>query len=312
VESASDEFGGLGPVLGAMLQRDRLDTMDRMFWLDLWRAPILEAVEEMGIETRLYGPVLVFAVADLPRAPLLNVLHGAGEPGAVRHGYLAEALDWIERLGVDCRVPVGSDDAGAAAAEDLLNRRGYRRAGCVARFHREAAKPPPPMPPGIEIDEVDEFLEGFSDHSSEAFELPELDTFVANLPERTMWRSYVALDEQELPLGTATMMLHYENAAQLAFAATREAARGRGSHMALLCRRIRDAAEAGSNEIFADTEEPLHDPEGPSPAARNLVRAGFKQIAARTVWRPPPGNVAEEGPRFEPGSPFGPGPPFAE
>ncbi len=69
-------------------------------------------------------------------------------------------------------------------------------------------------------------------------------------------------------------MTHYE-AAQLGFAATYEEDRRRGAHMALLHRRILDATAARCRFLFADTEEPLDDPGAPSPAARNLARAGL-------------------------------------
>jgi hypothetical protein len=290
--------GNLGSILGGTADPGRLSTLERHFWLELWRVPVVEAVEEMGIEARLYGPVLALAVADLPRTPILNLILGAGDAGAVEEGHLEEALDWIEGFGVDCRIPIGARAPQAGAAEDLLNRRGYRRGGTLARFVRQSGPPGFPPPPGIEVRELTEFSEGFGQFIGEGLEL-ELpgQGFFDGLPGRPRWRSYFAIDARERPVAAATMMIHYE-VAQLGFAATCEEDRRRGAHMALLHRRILDATAARSRTLFADTEEPLEDPESPSPAARNLARAGFAQVAERTVWRPAPESLVEPDPPF--------------
>lgn len=260
---------------------------ERHFWLELWRAPGVAAIEEQGFETRRCGPVQASAIAGSAGTPLLNVVLGASEPGAVEDGHLAEALDWMESLGVDCRVPVRPGFAESGAAEDHLNRRGYRRTAFQARFARDASPPGFPEPPGIEVDEWTQEQEGFSNYFAAGFglEFPADHVFDC-LPGHRPWRCYVAIDEEEEGAGAAVMAMHFK-VAQLAFSATAGHAGGRGVHMTLLRRRILDAADAGCELLFADTEEPLDDPDGPSRAARNLTRAGFKQVSAQPVWRPP-------------------------
>ena len=264
-----------------------LYSLERQFWLDLWRTPIVEAIEESGIEVRHYGPVLAFVSMDTPRTPQLNLVLGASQPGAVEEGHLEEALDWVESRGVDCSIPVRPDFEESAAAEEHLNQRHYRCAVELARFVRDAAPPDFPEPPGLEVDEWAEETEGFSDYMVEGLGLERsASAFFDSLLGRRYWRCYVGIDENDLGTGAATMMLHHE-VAQLGFASTKEAHRRRGSHMALLRRRIVDAAAAGSTLLFADTEEPAEDPDRLSTAARNLVRAGFKMVSARPLWRPP-------------------------
>jgi GNAT superfamily N-acetyltransferase len=264
-----------------------LHQLERHLWLELWRAPGVAAVEGEGIETRFYGPVQAHVIAASPETPLLNVVLGAAEPGAVEDGHLVEALDWIESLGVDCRILVRPGFEESGAAEDHLNRRGYRRTAFLVRFGRDASPPGFPEPPGIEIDEWTEEKEGFSDYFAEGLDLSfPADHVFDCLPGRRPWRCYVAVDEEEEGAGAAIMLMHFQ-IAQLVFSVTRASARGRGIHMALLRRRILDAAAAGSRVLFADAEEPLDDPDGPSRATRNLLRAGFKQLSAQPVWRPP-------------------------
>jgi hypothetical protein len=141
--------------------------LERLFWLELWRVPILEAVDEQGIEARHYGPIRAFAFPYEPRLSLFNILLGADRAGAVERGHLAAVLDWTESLGLDLRVPVRSEGEFGEpdAAEDHLNRRGYRRTGSLAMFARPAAPPGFDAPPGIEVEElVDESMIETFDH----------------------------------------------------------------------------------------------------------------------------------------------------
>lgn len=292
------DFGGSdcgrGEVAGPVL----LDALERRFWLDLWRAPVLDAVEEQRIETRWYGPVQATVVAGMPHEPLLNLVLGAAEPGAVEGGHLAQALDWAESLGLAFRVPVTLGRSESAAAEDLLNQRGYIRADGLLRFIHPGSSSDLPEPLEIEVIEVEEFTEGFSDYPGKGFGLDLTAwSFFDCLPERGCWRCYVALDRRGYPVAGASMMLHL-GVAQLAFAATSEPARGQGFHLALLRRRVRDAIDAGCHTLFAEVEEPLDRLDRldrPSAAERNLVRAGFERVEVRPVWKPPPQAEDERG-----------------
>lgn len=270
--------------------------LERHQWMDLWRAPVFEAIEDCGIEMRCYGPILGFVIADEPQATQFNLLLGAARPGVVESGLLGEALDWTESLGVDCRVPIRPDLGEPDAAEAHLAARGYRSAATSALFVRGKAPPDFPAPAGIEVEELSEEVEGFTD-----FHLPRdkygfstADKFLVGLPAHRYWRCYLAIDEHGAAIASATTMGHYE-AAQLAFAATGELDRGRGAHLALLHRRIADALAAGADQLFAITEESLDFPEDLSAAARNLTRAGFRLAGTRTVWRPPAELVAGAG-----------------
>jgi hypothetical protein len=267
----------------------RLYALERHFWLDLWRVPPLEAVEEGGLETRRYGPVRVLVLPEAPRTPLFNLVLGAESPGAVTRGRLAAALDWTESLGVDCRVSVRPEFGEPDAAEDHLIERRYRPSAVQALFVRNPVPPDLPEPAGVEVEELTEETEGFSHHlaTNYGMEWTGYGIFIG-LPGRDRWRSYTAHDAGNGDeIGAATMMLHDEKVAQLGFAAVSKRARRRGAHAALLRRRIVDALAAGSRLLFAVTEEPLDYPEVRSTGAGNLVRAGFGLVAARTVWRPP-------------------------
>jgi GNAT superfamily N-acetyltransferase len=279
-------FSGFHAPLSGLAGNRYLEGVERRGWLDLWRAPVLDAVEEGGIEARWFGPIQATIVAGLPEAPLLNLILGAAENGAVKDGHLEAVIEWAESHGIDCRIPVATDAPEAGAAEDFLNRRGYRRSQRLVRFVRDASPPRFPDPPGIEVDEVPEFTEGFSEYLSEGFGLALVaGAFFDCLPERDRWRSYVAIGEHGYGIGAATMMVDF-GVAMLGFAATSPQERGKGGHLALLRRCIRDAGATGCQVVFTDVEEPIAEPVGESPAARNLGRAGFIGAAVRPIWRP--------------------------
>jgi len=146
-----------------------------------------------------------------------------------------------------------------------------------------------PEPPAIEVDELTDFeTEGecFSHLVVDGFGLGlSLATFYFELPGKDGWRCYVAIDEKEAAVACAAMRIE-DGIAQLGLDATAEAARGRSCQLALLRRRIVDAAAAGCHTLVAETDEPLDEGADPSGAARNLARAGFDRVSLGIVWGP--------------------------
>lgn len=274
---------------------EELDAFERSFWLDVWRAPVLDAVAEEQIEARWYGPVQAMTVPGLSRTPLLNRVLGGAEPRVADDGFLGEALEWIESQRVDLRVPLTPGRPGAPATEELLMARGYLPREGLARFVRTPNTPDFFPPPGIEVIELGEYTEGFSDHLCAGLGLePMAAGFIDTLPGRMLWRCYVALDEAECPIASAAMMVH-RGIAQLCFAATGAAARCKGAHLALLHRRILDATASGEcHTLLAEAAAPLDPDAGPHAAARNLVRAGFEPLVTRALWGPDPADLEED------------------
>jgi len=246
-----------------------------------------DAVVEERIDLAKFGPVQASLVAEEPEEPMLNFILGAAEPGAVAAGHLADAVEWLDSHGVDYRIPVTPGLAGSGATEDWLNRNGYERSAGWMTFCRDASPPGIAEPPGIQIHELadSESETTFSNMVAEGFDLPGwASTFFFDLPDQAGWRCYIAVDDYEVPIASAAMLIH-EGVAQFGLAATVETARGWGCHAALLRRRILDAAEAGCRVLFGESLE--RDPERPSAAYRNLLRAGFKEAYLRPDWRLP-------------------------
>jgi hypothetical protein len=277
------------PSMSGLLSDEALhDKLEQSFWLDVARSPVLDAVEEGLVEVRRYGRVQAVTAAAFPRTPMFNLVLGAGDRRAVVDGGLEEALDWVESREVDFRVPLTPELEESPAAEDLLNRRGYRHGANLLRFVREAGPPDFGLPPGIEVVELDEFSGQFSDLAVSGFGCDLMATaFFDCLPGREAWRCYLARDERGAEIAAAATMFHY-GAAQLNFAVTASGARRQGAQLALLHRRLLDASGPLCETLVAEVEQSLEEAGGaPPPAARNLIRAGFEQVAVRPVWRPP-------------------------
>lgn len=91
---------------------------------------------------------------SLGETPMFNNVVGADFRGAVKGGHLGAALDWVGKLGVDCRVPVSPSRTEGAAAEELLKQRGYERAEDRVRYVRPPTPPDATDPSGIKVIEL--------------------------------------------------------------------------------------------------------------------------------------------------------------
>ena len=287
-----------------------LDRIEWSFHLDLARAPILDAVEECGIQARRYGPVLAMVLGALTEETRFNRVLGAAAPRAATGGHLSEALDWVESFGVDARIPVTPDREETAPAEAVLGSRGYSRVARRLRLVRPADPPDFPEPPGIVVAEVEDYADALARIPGEALGIdPLANCFLDCIPLREGWSGYLARDADAGPIAGASLFRHLD-VAMLDFAATREGHRRRGAHLALLRRRIADAAPF-CHTVCAEVELPAGEERGvPHPAVRNLLRAGFEPLEARSVWGPPERLVMrdEEGDEGEEGWGGGEGP----
>jgi GNAT superfamily N-acetyltransferase len=266
-----------------------LERVAKLFRRRMWESVAPEAIEDLGIEVQRFGPLEATAFRDEPDLPCLNEIRGAGEPGAVEHGHLADAVEWMRAHEVDYRLPVAEGCAGREEAEAWLGERGYERGRGLLTFVRDAQAPPPAPPAaGIELYELSEEAagEGFSYLAREALELPVMAEMLAiMLPSMEDWRCYTAvLAEEDLVAATGAMLIA-AGVAQLGIDATLPRARGRGCNRALLHRRLADAAAAGCHTVFAELDEDI--PAGFQAARHNLLAAGFEEAYRSPTWRRP-------------------------
>ena len=261
-----------------------LDAVERGFWRDIWESAPAGAGAEHGIELRRFGPVQASIVTALPSVGMLNLILGATEPGAVSGGHLAAAVEWVASKGVRPYVPVTPGLPGSEAAEAWLTANGFASGYAWMKFVRDVHPPRFPAPEGVEVVRLsgaDE--EPFGMIAANGFGLPTWGAaFFAGLPRNPDWRCYVArVDGVAQACGA---MLVQAEVAEFGIGATLEGGRRRGCQLALLRRRILDAAEAGCRLLFVETGARAED--RPAGSYRNILRAGFEEAYLRPNWAP--------------------------
>jgi GNAT superfamily N-acetyltransferase len=267
---------------GAGFEHRELDRVERRFWREVWESVPAEVARERGIALRQFGPVQAGAVEALPAVGMLNLVLGATEPGAVADGHLAAAAEWMRSRGVGCYVPVATGLPETAVAEEWLGGRGFSRSYGWMKFLRDSHPPRFSVLDDVEVVELSSGEEEpFGMIAATGFGLPAwAAAFFADLPGRPGWRCYVARVDGEAQ--SCAAMLVDGGVAEFGIAATLEPARGRGCQLALLRRRILDAAAAGCETLFVETGERV--PDRPSASYRNILRAGFQEAYLRPNW----------------------------
>ncbi len=263
-----------------------LDRVERRFWRDIWESVPTDIATERGVEARGFGPVQASIATALPSVGMMNLLLGATEPGALADGHLAAAAEWVGSRGVETCIPVTSGLPETEAVERWLAGNGFAKGYAWMKFVRDAHPPRFTAPADIEVLEVtDPDREPFGMIAATGFGLPAwAAAFFARLPGSDAWRCYFA-HVDDTTQACAAMLVEGE-VAEFGVAATLEPARGRGCQLALLHRRILDAAASGCRTLFVETGERI--PGRPSSSYRNILRAGFEEAYLRPNWRRAP------------------------
>ena len=105
--------------------------------------------------------------------------------------------------------------------------------------------------------------------------------WAAQAPERL---GLLARPRRRRACGAAGVFIA-EGVGYLGFAATLPEHRGKGGQNALLAERIDHAREAGCDVVVTETGERRDDL--PSNSYRNILRAGFTEVAVRANWLRP-------------------------
>ncbi|HZO05041.1 MAG TPA: hypothetical protein VFB52_01520 [Solirubrobacterales bacterium] len=261
-----------------------LDRVERLFWRDCWEGLDAGLAADHGVALRDFGPVQAQVVAELPAAGMLNQALGATLPGAIESGELGAAVEWMSARGGPPHVPVTPDTPTTAGVEAWLTANGFEPGYAWMKFVRDPHPPRFREPSGVEVIEVDAPGQApFGMIVATGFGAPPWAAGLFDLPGRAGWRCYVALID-DTPQACAAMRID-GGIAEFGMAATLEGARGKGCQLALLRRRIVDAAAAGCHLLFVETGERI--PDRPSISYRNILRAGFEEAYLRPNWKRP-------------------------
>jgi len=257
-----------------------IERAQQRFRRDIWNCAPDDAVQDMDVRSRRFGPVLATAFSALPRNKALNVIQGAAEPGAIDDGHLAEAAEWMRSREVEYAVLVTSGRPGSEPARQWLQERGYEPGPVLSNQVGAAGAVKGPDAVGIEVRLMPaEEDEGLTYLLTEGLGLPDMvGILFFCLPCLPNWRCYSALLEGQ-PAACGSMLLE-GGIAILGLDATLSRARRRGCHRALLRRRLRDAAEGGCDIVVATAPS---DP-GSSPLLHSLQSLGFTEASQTVAW----------------------------
>jgi hypothetical protein len=274
-----------------------LEATEARFWRDTWDAVDPEAAAEHGIEIAEFGPVQARVVRGLGEVRAANQVLGATAPGALDGGRLERAIAWARRRGGDPSVAVTPGLPETPAAEAALRAAGFAPGYGWMKFVRDTHPPRFAAPGDVEVVELSATSEEpFAAVVAAGFGLPAWGAeLFAGLPGRPGWRCYAAKVDGSAQAAAA--MFVDGGIAELGMAATLDPARRRGCQLALLRRRILDAAVAGCGLLFVETGE--RDPSRPSNSYRNILRAGFEEAYLCPNWvAPTPPDEGVAGPEI--------------
>jgi hypothetical protein len=259
-----------------------LERTERRFWREIWDAVPPAVAAAHGVRRADFGPIQATVAAGLPEARPLNLLLGAANGDAVAEGFLAAAIEWMRGEGCRGFAPLAPEQTGTAAAERALGAAGYKRTDGWMHFVRDIHAPRFEVADDIEVVAIDADDDApFGTIAALGFGMPAWTaSLFAPLPALPDWHCYLAWVDGE-PQACAAMLLDGE-IAKFGVAATLEAGRRRGGQLALLHRRIEDAAAAGARTLFVETGARV--PGRPSPSYANILRAGFEEAYLCHGW----------------------------
>jgi GNAT superfamily N-acetyltransferase len=246
-------------------------TREERVALDAYRG-VSEVVHEAG-------GVVVLTVPQAPGIPMLNRVVGLGVDGPATEDAVDAALSVIPS-GVTYYVAV-APGALPLHLPGWLETRGLERGWGWMSFRRSPADPPP-VETALRLRRVENGADAdaFARIQRVAYGLPEpLEPLLAEAPRRG-WECWLALDGEE-PAGAGALFAR-DGAVYLGFGATLPEHRGKGAQGALLAHRIARAGELGCDVVLTETGERREDL--PSNSYRNILRAGFEEVAVTDNW----------------------------
>ena len=227
------------------------------------------------------GGVTVLRAEAAPQSPMLNQIVGLGVDEPATEAVLDAALEAIGD-DVTCYVAV-VPEAQPAELAGWLRERGLEPGWGWMSFRRNL-EPVPRRSTSLDLVRVGPAeAQDFGRIVATGYGLP--DAVVPWTAEawNLGWECWLAVDGDE-PAAAAGLFVS-EGVGYIGFAATLPEHRGKGAQNALLAERIERAREVGCDVVVTETGERRDDL--PSNSYRNILRAGFTEVAVRANWLRP-------------------------
>ena len=224
------------------------------------------------------GGVTVLRADEAPLSPMVNRIVGLGLVEPATESALDEALAAIGE-DVSCYVAI-APEARPAELGGWLAERGLEPGWSWMTFRRDVS-PLPDAATSLRLVRVgSDEATAFGEIVAAGYGLPDAVAPWAAKAYREGWDCWLAL-AGEVPAAAAGVFIA-EGVGYLGFAATLPEHRGKGGQNALLAARIRHAREAGCDVVVTETGERRDD--RPSSSYRNILRAGFTEVALTANW----------------------------
>jgi GNAT superfamily N-acetyltransferase len=240
---------------------------------------MIEALRGFAPIAEEVGGALVTLYPEAPDSPMLNRAVGLGVDVPATEDDVDAVLAAMP-AGTTFYVAV-APGARPPELQRWLGERGLEQGWGWMAFRR-GVEPLAARPSNLMIREVrgDADVSTFARIVRIGYDLPEALEPVLALAPGTGWLCLLALDGDDAI--SAAGLFVSEGAGYLGFAATLAEHRGKGAQSLLLAERIRLAAELGCDVVLSETGELRG--ELPSNSYRNIVRAGFEEIAVTANW----------------------------
>ncbi len=227
------------------------------------------------------GGVTVLRSDEAPLSPMLNQIVGLGVGEPATESALDEALTAIGD-DVSCYVAV-APGSQPDSIPVWLEARGLEPGWNWMSFRR-GVDDPPTRSTSLRLVRVgDDEAEAFGTVTAIGYSLPDAAASWIASAHGLGWDCWLALDG-DTPAAAAGLYMD-DGVGYLGFAATLPEHRGKGAQSALLAARIRHAREAGCDVLVTETGERREN--RPSNSYRNILRAGFQEVAVRENWLRP-------------------------
>ncbi len=225
------------------------------------------------------GGASVLTMPEARGSPMLNRAVGLGVERPATEADVDEALAAL--AGAAGFYVAVTPDAAPAQLPGWLRERGLEPGWGWMTFRR-SVEAPPPADTALRLAQTSDAADAaaFARVVRASYGLPPaLEPRLARAPEAG-WHCWIAYDGDR-PAAAAGLYVTGATG-YLGLAGSLEEARGRGAQTALLAARIRRAAELGCDMLVTETGERTGD--RPSDSYRNILRAGFEEVAVTANW----------------------------
>ncbi|MBV7536854.1 hypothetical protein KW842_13880 [Duganella sp. sic0402] len=224
-------------------------------------------------------PATLLSVLAMP-SPTMNRVLGLPGDAPLSAAALAQIRQVFRERGIPHFWLHAWNTPDSSVLHESLLALGCQRKGAWAKFERGLEDLPAlaaEFPYSLRLARADEY--GVAGQIlADSFSMPLLVPWMEGLAGRPEWQVFFACDDEGTPVATGTLLIDGKDA-WLGMGGTLQVAQRRGCQQAMLALRLAAAKAAGCVMVSVEAEAP--EPGQAGSSAKNILRAGFRQIGTR-------------------------------